>query len=87
MNTYPECVPELGAAPYIPKIYGFRIFQQKGSKYYNNSAKTDEHSENKKERYEGNEENKKNADSEMNSIEEAEHYTKNDEMKMVLENT
>ena len=33
LQTYPEFVPEQGAQPYVPRIYGFRIFGQRGSKY------------------------------------------------------
>ena len=38
LQAYPELVPKQGAAPYIPRIYGFRIFGQKGSKYGLESA-------------------------------------------------
>ena len=33
LQTYPEYIPQQGAPPYVPRIYGFRIFGQKGSKY------------------------------------------------------
>ena len=33
LQTYPNLVPKEGSAPFIPRIYGFRIFGQKGSKY------------------------------------------------------
>ncbi len=33
LQTYPEFVPQQGAPPYVPRIYGFRIYGQRGSKY------------------------------------------------------
>ena len=33
LQTYPEIIPQKGATPYVPKIYGFRMFGQRGSKY------------------------------------------------------
>eukprot|EP00826_Nyctotherus_ovalis_P051783 TRINITY_DN6489_c0_g1_i5.p1 TRINITY_DN6489_c0_g1~~TRINITY_DN6489_c0_g1_i5.p1 ORF type:complete len:219 (+),score=52.19 TRINITY_DN6489_c0_g1_i5:34-690(+) len=33
LQAYPNLVPKEGAPPYIPRIYGFRIFGQRGSKY------------------------------------------------------
>ncbi len=33
LQTYPEYVPERGAPPYVPRIYGFRIYGERGSKY------------------------------------------------------
>jgi hypothetical protein len=33
LKTYPELYPKEGPVQYIPTIYGFKIFGQKGSKY------------------------------------------------------
>ena len=33
LQAYPEFVPQQGAPPYIPRIYGFRISGLRGSKY------------------------------------------------------
>ena len=33
LQMYPELVPKEGAVPFIPRIYGFRIYRQRGSKY------------------------------------------------------
>ena len=33
LKTYPELYPKEGPVQYIPTIYGFKIFAQKGSKY------------------------------------------------------
>ena len=33
LKSYPDLYPKEGPAAYIPTIYGFRIFSQKGSRY------------------------------------------------------
>ena len=33
LKSFPELYPEEGKKTYIPKIYGFKIFGQTGSKY------------------------------------------------------
>lgn len=33
LDTYPECVPSPPKTVYIPKIYGFKVYAKKGSKY------------------------------------------------------
>ncbi len=33
LQTYPELYPKEGPVQYIPTIYGFKIFGQKGSKF------------------------------------------------------
>ena len=38
LQTFQELVPPQGAGYYVPRIYGFRIYQQKGSKYYRDVA-------------------------------------------------
>lgn len=40
MKTFPEIYcPLNNSLTYIPKIYGFKIYQKKGSKYVNNDKK------------------------------------------------
>ena len=34
-QTFPELIPEKNKQLYVPKIYGFKIFGEKGSKYEN----------------------------------------------------
>ena len=33
LKTYPDLYPKEGPVSYIPTIYGFKVFGQKGSKY------------------------------------------------------
>lgn len=33
IQTFPDLIPKEGPVTYIPTVYGFRIFGQKGSKY------------------------------------------------------
>ena len=34
LQTYPDLVPNLSNPPYEPKIYGFKLYQQKGSVFH-----------------------------------------------------
>lgn len=36
LQTYPDLVPKDAPNVYVPRIFGFKIFKQKGSKYYEN---------------------------------------------------
>ena len=41
-KTYPELYPVPLTTTFVPRIYGFKIFQKKGSKYQTNSKQTKE---------------------------------------------
>ena len=34
MQTYPDIIPAEKKVEYVPRIYGFKIFKKRGSKYY-----------------------------------------------------
>ena len=34
LQTYPDLVPQQAANVYIPRIFGFKIYKKKGSKYF-----------------------------------------------------
>lgn len=42
LQTYPDLVPKESPNTYIPRIYGFKIFKKKGSKYFENKEKNKE---------------------------------------------
>ena len=40
LQTYPDLMPSEGANTYIPRIYGFKIYKKKGSKFYEQNKGT-----------------------------------------------
>lgn len=39
-KTYPDLIPGEGANTYIPRIYGFKIYKKKGSRYFEQNKAT-----------------------------------------------
>ena len=49
LQTFPELKPKVGPTSFVPKIYGFKLYQKKGSKYYKEIKEEEKKEEEKKE--------------------------------------